>query len=438
MTKKQAEQKSPLHLVELRTENVKRLRAVRLQFDGQPMVVIGGQNAQGKTSVLDSVEMLLRGAKAFPAEPVRRGAKQARILGKLGDLVVERKIRPNRTHTLEVRDATGKRDKPQQILDELCNQIAFDPLAFSTMEPAKQDATLRSLVGLDTTDLDEQERTSREERTLVNRQLKGAQAVLDELPARHGDAPAEEQTSEEILAQLEAAQQEEREQAEAREALVEYDAATESLSDETAALLTKAEQYRALAVEAERDAGAAQDALTDRRDAREDLAAAVDALVAPDVAAIRARLATLEETNRKVRENAARKAKQAEVDGLEEQAETLTSEIAQAQEERETRQAAAEYPVDGLSFDPAGGVLLNGLPLEQGSQAERLQVSVAIGFALNPGIRVLLVRDGSLLDDAHLKLLGELAAEHDGQLLVERVGDRDPGAIVIEDGEIVQ
>jgi energy-coupling factor transporter ATP-binding protein EcfA2 len=437
MNEKKTEQQAPLRILELRSENVKRLRAVRLELNGQNMVIVGGKNAQGKTSLLDSVEMLLRGAKAFPAEPVRRGAKKARIVAKLGDLVVEREIRPNRSHTLVVRDATGKRDKPQQILDELCNQIAFDPLAFATYEPAKQDATLRSLVGLDTSDLDQKEAASREARKLANRDLKAAQAVLEDMPARHADTPAEEQTSAAILKELEEAESERADQQQARQALVEYDEATESHRDEGVEIAQQIIELETRLFQLRTRQETVVKVVEKRQTERVELAAAVDALVEPDTDAIRAKLSTLEETNRKVRENTGRKAKQAEVDRLEQEAETLTDEITKAQEEREQRQAAAEYPVDGLSFDPAGGVLLNGLPLDQASQAERLRVSVAIGFALNPGIKVLLVRDGSLLDDDHLKLLGELAAEHEGQLLVERVGDKDPGAVIISDGEQV-
>jgi hypothetical protein len=430
--------KEPLRIVELRSENVKRLRAVRLRLEGKHLQVIGGRNAQGKTSLLDSVEMLLRGGAAIPAQPVRRGAKEARISADLGSLVVERKIRANRSHVLEVRDASGKLAKPQQILDELCQRIAFDPLEFSTMDPAKQDATLRALVGLDTSALDHRESICRDERARINRELKAAKAVLGEMPARYGDVPEEEQTSAELLVELEAAEQERADQSQARQALSEYDRETERMQDEEDRLNLETETLRAKLEELDRRADELSESIDKRRQDREELQIAVDSLEEPDLAGIRERLAGLEETNRKVRANAARSAKQAEVDRLERESEQESTEIQQIQEERERQQAEAEYPVPGLSFDPAGGVLLNGLPFDQASQAERLRVSVGIGFALNPGIAVLLVRDGSLLDDEHLALLGKLAQEHHGQLLVERVGSQDAGAVVIEDGEVLQ
>jgi hypothetical protein len=65
-----------------------------------------------------------------------------------------------------------------------------------------------------------------------------------------------------------------------------------------------------------------------------------------------------------------------------------------------------------------------------------LRVSVAIGLALNPKLRVLLIRDGSLLDEDSLRLIGEMAEKADAQLWIERV--EDGGAtVIIEDGSIV-
>ena len=54
-----------MKIVELRAENVKRLKAVEITPDGT-LQVIGGRNAQGKSSVLDAIWLAL-------AEKVRDG-----------------------------------------------------------------------------------------------------------------------------------------------------------------------------------------------------------------------------------------------------------------------------------------------------------------------------------------------------------------------------
>ena len=59
--------------------------------------------------------------------------------------------------------------------------------------------------------------------------------------------------------------------------------------------------------------------------------------------------------------------------------------------------AAADMPVTGLGFGD-GCVTFDGLPLEQASDAQP-EISMAIAAAMNPKLRVLRIRDGSLLDD---------------------------------------
>jgi hypothetical protein len=64
---------------------------------------------------------------------------------------------------------------------------------------------------------------------------------------------------------------------------------------------------------------------------------------------------------------------------------------------------------------------------------------VAIGLAEHRPIRVMLVREGSMLDEASLGDLNRIAEEYDADILCERVSDsRAPTALIIEDGEVVE
>ncbi len=97
--------------------------------------------------------------------------------------------------------------------------------------------------------------------------------------------------------------------------------------------------------------------------------------------------------------------------------------------------SAAKMPVPGLEFGE-GEILLNGLPFDQGSDAERLRTSIAIAMAANPKLRVIRVRDGSLLDDDAMKLLGEMAETSDMQVWVEVIQTGSEVAVVMEDGMV--
>ena len=163
----------------------------------------------------------------------------------------------------------------------------------------------------------------------------------------------------------------------------------------------------------------------------------LDAVKAPeDTAPLEARLASATDENRKADENVRYEAHRAKVAELETKTRKLTSAIEACDDDRRAAIAAATFPVPGLGFDAQGTVTFNGLPLSQASQAERIRVSVGVGLASHPDLRVLLVREGSLLDDGAMKQLAALAKEHDTQLWIERVGDGDAGAVVIEDGAV--
>jgi len=99
--------------------------------------------------------------------------------------------------------------------------------------------------------------------------------------------------------------------------------------------------------------------------------------------------------------------------------------------------AETPFPVEGLGFGDKG-VIFGGLPLSQASGAQQLRVSIAIGAALNPKLRVMLVRDASLLDDKSFALLGEEAKARQLQVFLEQVGHGSRVQVVIEDGHVAE
>jgi hypothetical protein len=97
--------------------------------------------------------------------------------------------------------------------------------------------------------------------------------------------------------------------------------------------------------------------------------------------------------------------------------------------------AAAKLPVDGLAIDD-DGIALAGVPFAQASASERLRVALALAIAGSPGLGDVWIRDGALLDDDALELVAKHAAKAGKRVWIERVGTKDPGVIVIKDGEV--
>jgi len=84
--------KKPLRIVRLEAENVKRLTAVELEPKETGLVVIGGRNGQGKSSLLDSISLALGGKRGQPPKPVRDGEDRAVVNVDLGEVIVTRTI----------------------------------------------------------------------------------------------------------------------------------------------------------------------------------------------------------------------------------------------------------------------------------------------------------------------------------------------------------
>jgi hypothetical protein len=408
----------PITIVELTAANVKRLSAVTIRPDGS-LVVLSGRNGQGKTSVLDAIEYAL-GGKPDVAEPVRRGEDSAEVVCDLGDLIVRRRFITGGSSTLEVTTREGLRyPKPQNILDELVGRLTFDPLAFARQKPADQRATLQQLVGLDFSQEDQRAALVYSERTAVNREAKAAKARLASM-AEHVGVPAEPVSAAELAAQMQAAQ---------------------VMNGANAALRRRLTEYERQVTESDRRIAQAEAELVQLRAARQgsvDLLtqtrAAVAAATDVDLAPLTAQLAALDQTNAKVRANQQRREIAAELAAREGKAREMTAELESIEQRKAAAIAAARMPVPGLGLADAG-VTLNGFPLEQASAAEQLRVSVAIALAMNPRLRVLLIRDASLLDQDSLHMVAEMARAAGAQVWLERVEVDGATTVVIEDGQ---
>jgi hypothetical protein len=100
--------------------------------------------------------------------------------------------------------------------------------------------------------------------------------------------------------------------------------------------------------------------------------------------------------------------------------------------------ALAKYPIEGLGFDTGKReVIYNNLPFDQASHAEQMKTSMAIGMAINPKLRVMRIKDGSLLDEDSLAIIAEMAKNEDFQVWIEEVSKTGKVGIYMSDGEVV-
>lgn len=420
------------HITAFYAENIKKLRVVRITPDGS-VIQITGANGSGKSSVLDAIFWALGGTKGVDAEPIRRGEQSAVIELSLGPVTVTRKFSASGS-TLTLRTASGARyPSPQSILDDLVGTLSFDPLAFDRMPSKQRLEELRRIAPLpvEVDVLDNQNRVDFEARTDVNRALRDAEGELAGTQRPDAAVLALPATSpEDALRRMQEAGEINARRAQRSEEVLRL--IRERELQEGAAQQRREQAARFLAEAEELDARAAE--------TQQSIALLPPTESPIDTAALAAELAVAQETNRRItREQEKQRAVavlEAKVATLRATSEGLTTAMAASTARRTALIAAAVMPIEGLTYG-AGDVLFGGLPFDQASSAERMRVSMAIAMAGKPKLRVLRIKDGSLLDERSLAEVATLAAAHDFQIWIERVDTSGLVGVVMEDGEIV-
>ena len=154
-----------------------------------------------------------------------------------------------------------------------------------------------------------------------------------------------------------------------------------------------------------------------------------------EIGEMKTKLNSLEETNNKIA--IAKKTVRDNEDWslTNEKYNNLSGRIKEIDERKKKKLLEVKMPIEGLGWDEEN-VIYNNLPFNQISGAEQLKISMAIAMASNPKLKVVLIKDGSLLDQDSLKVIEEMAKEKDWQIWIESVDESGKIGIYIEDGEI--
>lgn len=424
-----------MKIVRLTSENIKRLRAVEITPKGD-VIQITGKNEVGKSSILDSIFWAMSSARDIQAVPIRKGEKKARIKLDLGEIVVTRNF-TDKGSTLIVESADGARfPSPQKMMESLIGALAFDPEAFGSMKPGDQFDTLKGLVKLDIdpVHLDRLNATDYAKRTEINRDAATARAqaagiLLGAEPGQPVDTAAlvdEMQRAGETNAQIETRKTR---RAEVAGQITEKRVTASNAHGEALRLRRMADEAEAEGARLNDDANTLQQRLDEAPPLPDPI----------DTTAIRTQIAQAEQRNRAVddyaRKKAAKTAAEAKVTDLEAQSKALTEAMDGRTAAKQQAIAAAKMPVEGLGFGD-GIVTYNDVPFEQASTSVKIRVSMAIAMAANPKLRVVLIRNGSMLDEDNLALVAQMAKENNYQVWVESVDSTGKVGVVIEDGMV--
>ncbi len=397
-------------IVNLKAQNFLKLKAVDITPGKNNAIYITGKNGAGKSSVLKSIWSVFANKELSRdhSSPIREGEETGSVRVDLGEITVTRTWTAEGSY-LKVEGKNGAvYQSPQTLLNKLKTNLSFDPLAFTRMDRKEQRATLIKLVGIDTEPLDQEREGFFNARTNHNRLVNELTAELTAYQGIPVDVPTQMVSAADLIKEI-------REAETRNSAFFTINRTIDSTEKEIVDLETR---------------------LKETKDRLNTLLIQSEDMAEIDISPLEERLSKIEEINKQV----TRKQKAADIMNklrdASKKADAMTEKIEDIDRRKKDLLKTAAFPIKGLSFDK-DGVLLNGLPLSQASTSEQIRVSLSMGIALQPGLRVMLIQDGSLLDAHSRAIVEEMAEMYQMQVWIETVDEEGTSAILIEDGEVV-
>lgn len=401
-----------IHKIEI--ENVKRVKAVKVEPTANGLTVIGGRNQQGKTSLLDAIAWALGGDRYRPSQAQREGSAIPPTLHIVmsNGLVVERK---GKNSDLKVTDPSGQK-AGQRLLDEFVEQLALDlPKFMQATDKEKADTVLRIIgVGEKLTELERQEKSLYEQRRTIG-QISDQKAKFAKEQPYYPDAPKEPVSASDLIKQQQAILAKNGENQRKRESLQSLEAAHAQITKQIEELLAK-------------QAAIAADLETARKSAQD--------LQDESTAKLEANIANIEEINRKVRANLDKDKAEEDALNYANQHALLTTRIDQTRQAKADLLKGADLPLPDLSVTD-GALTYRGQQWDNMSGTEQLQVATAIVRKINPKCGFVLLDKLEQMDLDTLREFGAWLEAEGLQAIATRVSTGEECQIIIEDGYVV-
>lgn len=404
----------------LEAENVKRIKAVALTPSPTGLTIVGGNNNQGKTSVLDALAWALGGEKFRPTAAVRDGALAPPHLKVIlsNGVVVERK---GKNSSLTVTDPTGQRSG-QQLLNAFVEPLALDLPRFMQASDKDKADTLLNIIGVGDalTGLDREIKALYDRRTVIGQigaQKRHAAEELTEYP----DAPSEPVSAIELIQQ----QQE----------ILLHNADNQRKRMKLAQLEEQEKQLGRRVQELSQELEMVEHQLTAVQQDVQNATKTVAQLQDESTAELEQSIRNVEEINRQVSANLAKSKAQDEAERYAQEYTALTEQIKAKRTARMDLLNGADLPLTGLGVED-GSLTYNGKHWQDMSGSDQLRVATAIVRRLNPDCGFVLLDKLEQMDLATLAEFGSWLQTEGLQAIATRVSTGGECQIIIEDGRV--
>jgi len=397
----------------LEIENIKRVKAVRMKPSPNGLTIIGGNNNQGKTSVLDAIAWTLGGDKYKPSDAKRDESLIPPILHVELDngLIVERK---GKNSDLKVIDPQGNKSG-QQLLNKFIEQLALDLPKFLQANNKEKADTLLQIIGVgdELYKLDNQIEQKFSRRTEIGRIADQKKKYAEEL-IMHPGLPKEPISALELIQKQQSILAQNGENQRKRDNISYY-------NKELAEAKTAFEKAKERLSEAEKNAETARKSALDLHDeGTEELEKSIN---------------NIDTLNIKIRANLDKEKAEIDAEGYQKEYDGLSAEINDLRTKRSDLLKSANLPLPQLSVED-GELTYEGKKWDSMSGSDQLKVATAIVRKINPDCQFVLMDKLEQMDTNTLTEFGVWLEQEGLQVIATRVSTGKECSLIIEDGYV--
>ena len=405
----------------LEIENVKRVKAVKIEPTANGLTIVGGKNNQGKTSVLDVISWALGGNSYRPSQAQRDGSVIPPTINMTlsNGLVVERK---GKNSDLKVIDPSGQKGG-QQLLNEFVEQLALDLPKFMNSNNKEKANTLLQIIGVGEQlyELEQKEKEVYNRRHTIG-QIADQKAKFAKEQPYYPDAPKEPISASDLIKQQQDILARNGENQRKRERLADLLRHKSAIDNKIEVLEQQLKEAKEIQFALAQDIATAQKTALDLQD--------------ESTEELERNIANIEEINVRVRANLDKDKAETDAQDYTDQYSVLTRDLEKVRQDKIDLLKGADLPLPGLSV-VEGELTYQGHKWDNMSGSDQLKVSVAIVRKLNPKCGFVLM---DKLEQMDLDTLAEFGAwlEQEGlQAIATRVSTGPECSILIQDGYVV-
>lgn len=400
--KKKGTHMSTLKIKTINIDNFKGISNLHKDIDGN-VIYVSGRNGAGKSTVLDAIYAAISKTR-MPEKPIKEGEKKATInltlAGQDAELDITRTITP-KSNTLTVTENGKKVKDARTLLDGLLSSISIDPFKFMSLSDKEQSELMTKACGIefDFEQFEDQLQDNIEGRKQLKREIKSLEGSIESI-----DVPEDLEGNDYDVVELN------KKLNKAIQNNIEVEKQQKDVKEARERAIRLKKEYMAC---------------------KEIVEKGVEGEII-DTLELETQIRGANEHQELASKIAMKKQYEEQLSNKKGALKTQEAGIKELEKTKEDALKDFKSPVEGLTTD-GSKLYLGDAPYSQASSAERIEVAAKLSMLASKDVKVINIKDASLLDDEMVGKITEVAKENDCQVFMEMVSNESDVCLTFEE-----